>query len=515
MALLDGQTHKEYYEGNNLGSYQFVSLQDVIAQFMAIYVGEEKIINKVGRTEVSFHAQRALAELSFDTLKSFKSQSIVLPPSLVMSLPHDYVNYTKLSWCDEAGIKHPIYKTNDTSNPFQVNQDADGVYLYGSSFSTEDLVELIALNKTNSWSISAKGLGGKRVGENILGSGSTADSLTIAHRPQNRTTTVGSFVTQCYKIIDVTEFEQFTFSANVTTVAASTQTVSTAEVYTDLNGNTVNGATGTFNTPLTTVRVGLSSEPPSNILFTHPLGADPASPNLSPDIFDIGYIEWTGGIDNGLKTSDIVDLSDYEGDVYLSVIGIALWEENDAEAARAVSTILEVQSTVSGITLDLYQQPNKLSAPIDSSTWNKYKAVEPAENNNDDYANDDYQRVPDERYGLDPAFAQTNGSFYIDDRLGRIHFSSNISGKTVILDYISDSLGTEAEMQIHKLAEEAMYKSITYGVLSVKSNIPEYIVMRARKEKIAATRKAKLRLSNVKIEDITQILRGKSKHIKH
>ena len=164
MALLDGQTHKEYYEGNNLGGYQFVSLQDVIAQFMAIYVGEEKIINKVGRTEVAFHAQRALAELSFDTLKSFKSQSIVLPPSLVMSLPHDYVNYTKLSWCDEAGIKHPIYKTNDTSNPFQVNQDADGVYLYGSSFSTEDLVELIALNKDNQWIRSAKGLAVKRVG---------------------------------------------------------------------------------------------------------------------------------------------------------------------------------------------------------------------------------------------------------------------------------------------------------------------------------------------------------------
>ena len=60
-----------------------------------------------------------------------------------------------------------------------------------------------------------------------------------------------------------------------------------------------------------------------------------------------------------------------------------------------------------------------------------------------------------------------------------------------------------------------MYKNITYGFLSVKSNIPEYIVMRARKEKIAANRKAKLRLSNVKIEDITQILRGKSKHIKH
>ena len=84
MALLDGKTHKQYYESNNLGSYQFVSLQDVIAQFMAIYVGEEKIINKVGRTEVAFHAQRALAELSFDTLKSFKSPAKLSVINIIM-----------------------------------------------------------------------------------------------------------------------------------------------------------------------------------------------------------------------------------------------------------------------------------------------------------------------------------------------------------------------------------------------------------------------------------------------
>jgi hypothetical protein len=35
------------------------------------------------------------------------------------------------------------------------------------------------------------------------------------------------------------------------------------------------------------------------------------------------------------------------------------------------------------------------------------------------------------------------------------------------------------------------------------------------KEKFAAVRKAKLRLSNIKLEELTQILRGKSKQIKH
>jgi hypothetical protein len=120
-----------------------------------------------------------------------------------------------------------------------------------------------------------------------------------------------------------------------------------------------------------------------------------------------------------------------------------------------------------------------------------------------------------ERYGLEPQNAQVNGSFYIDELKGLIHFSSNVSGNTVVLDYISDGLGTDDEMIVHKFAEEAMYKHIAYAILSSRSNVPEYIVRRFQKEKFAAVRKAKLRLSNIKLEEITQVLRGKSKRIKH
>ncbi len=84
----------------------------------------------------------------------------------------------------------------------------------------------------------------------------------------------------------------------------------------------------------------------------------------------------------------------------------------------------------------------------------------------------------------------------------------------MILDYISDSLGTEHEMQVHKLAEEAMYRYILHAIASGQI-ITQQIVPRLKKEKIAAIRNAKLRLSNIKLEEITQILRGKSKHIKH
>ena len=160
---------------------------------------------------------------------------------------------------------------------------------------------------------------------------------------------------------------------------------------------------------------------------------------------------------------------------------------------------------------------NELDYEDESNTWAKYKANTPTENTKDDYNYDDdtYDSNEGGRYGIDPQHAQINGSFYIDENKGNIHFSSNINGKTVTLKYISDSLGTDAEMQVHKFAEEAMYKCIAYAILCTKANVQEYIVRRFKQQKFAAVRQAKLRLSNLKLEELTQILRGKSKHIKH
>ena len=152
---------------------------------------------------------------------------------------------------------------------------------------------------------------------------------------------------------------------------------------------------------------------------------------------------------------------------------------------------------------------------FESSTWKSYKSTTPSENNNDNYEDDTYWPLDGSRFGLDPQHAQANGSFFIDPNTGKIHFSSNISGKTIVLDYISDGIGGENEMIVHKFAEEAMYKWLLHAILSTRANIPEYIVNRYKKERFAAIRQAKLRLSNIKLEEITQVLRGKSKQIKH
>lgn len=151
----------------------------------------------------------------------------------------------------------------------------------------------------------------------------------------------------------------------------------------------------------------------------------------------------------------------------------------------------------------------------ESSTWSNYKSHTPIDLRNDNYESENFfQQNSGGRYGLDPQHAHDNGTFYIDHKSGFIHFGSSLAGKTIILDYISDGLGTDEEMVVHKFAEEAVYKWILYGILSSRSNIPEYIVQRFKKERFAEARKAKIRLSNIKIEEFTQVLKGISKPIK-
>jgi 3'-phosphoadenosine 5'-phosphosulfate sulfotransferase len=71
------------------------------------------------------------------------------------------------------------------------------------------------------------------------------------------------------------------------------------------------------------------------------------------------------------------------------------------------------------------------------------------------------------------------------------------------------------DILLHKFAEEAFYKHVLYGLLLGRKDTQPHLLAMIKKERFAETRKAKIRLSNIKIEELTQILRGKSKQIKH
>jgi len=100
-------------------------------------------------------------------------------------------------------------------------------------------------------------------------------------------------------------------------------------------------------------------------------------------------------------------------------------------------------------------------------------------------------------------------------RQGKFTFSSNLAGKIIVLEYISDGLSYDLDTRIPKMAEEALYAYINYQILATRARMPEYVVRRYQKEKSAKLRNAKIRLSNIKLDQIVQVMRGKSKWIKH
>jgi len=123
--------------------------------------------------------------------------------------------------------------------------------------------------------------------------------------------------------------------------------------------------------------------------------------------------------------------------------------------------------------------------------------------------------IAGQRYGLNPQTSQVNGWFGIDERQGKFTFSSDLVGKCIVIEYISDGLAYDLDTRVPKMAEDALYAYINYNILASRVRIPEYIVQRYRKEKSAKLRNAKIRLSNIKLDEIVQVMRGKSKWIKH
>ena len=291
----------------NYGNYSYVTLEDIVNNYIVGFVGQDKLIPRVNRTDVIFHVKRALQEFSYDTLKSVKSQELNIPPSLSVILPQDYVNYVRISWIDKLGVQRIIYPSNNlTDSPYNLPiQDSKGV-------PTQD-----------------------NFGENLEGTSITEERWATANT---------NLISKNY------DFQQY---------------------------------------------------------------------NQGLDWW--GY-NWGYG-------------------------GYWYWG------------------------------------------WG-------------------------EQYGMDPQYAQRNGWFTMNEREGKVSFSSNLRGRLIILEYISDGLAYDLDSRVPKLAEDAIYSYLNHAILASRIGQPEYIVQRYKREASAKLRNAKIRLSNIKLDEIVQVMRGKAKWIK-
>tara|TARA_R110002012_G_scaffold307658_1_gene513292 strand:- start:19182 stop:20102 length:921 start_codon:yes stop_codon:yes gene_type:complete len=127
-----------------------------------------------------------------------------------------------------------------------------------------------------------------------------------------------------------------------------------------------------------------------------------------------------------------------------------------------------------------------------------------------------FQYAVGPRFGLNTETANINPTFTINKQNGVIYFSSGMSGKSVVVEYVSDGMekGDDSKISVNKMFEEFIYAYIRFSLLNSKMGVQEYIVNRARKDKSSLLRNAKLRLSNIHPGRLLMNLRGQDKWLK-
>tara|TARA_S200002703_G_scaffold139580_1_gene130334 strand:+ start:1198 stop:2121 length:924 start_codon:yes stop_codon:yes gene_type:complete len=121
----------QYYENGgaaptdkNWGSYQYVSLYDIVNNYLLMYTGNHSLVNNEERYKVLFHAKRAIQELNYDAFKEIKVLELNICDSLRFVLPADFVNWVRISMYKD-GILYPLTENIQTMTSSAYLQDND------------------------------------------------------------------------------------------------------------------------------------------------------------------------------------------------------------------------------------------------------------------------------------------------------------------------------------------------------------------------------------------------------
>lgn len=130
MAIQSFTNLDQYYDDpEQFGQHQYVTIKDMVNNFM-FSQDDDSLVANVDRNRVVYHAKRVVQELYFDVLNEVISIEFDLNPTLIISLPHDYVTYVRISWVDDRGKLHPL-AIDETSNLAQAYlQDNEYEYLF-------------------------------------------------------------------------------------------------------------------------------------------------------------------------------------------------------------------------------------------------------------------------------------------------------------------------------------------------------------------------------------------------
>lgn len=123
-------TDQAYYNtASNNGSYQYVPLTDIIMNYQTVYTGEDQAVDNVPRHRIIFFAKQAIKELSYHADRSFRVLEEDIDADLKMIMPHDYVDYIRISLY-KNGQLFPLQENNKpmSSKKYLVDNSNDLVF---------------------------------------------------------------------------------------------------------------------------------------------------------------------------------------------------------------------------------------------------------------------------------------------------------------------------------------------------------------------------------------------------
>lgn len=121
--------YQYYNDSANYGSYQYVSLQDIVTNFMLVETGNHSLINNEERYKILFHAKKAIQELNFDAFKEVKVLQLNVDDDLRFILPPDFVNWIRISLFKDGWLR-PLTENIQVNYATQYLQSASGAIVF-------------------------------------------------------------------------------------------------------------------------------------------------------------------------------------------------------------------------------------------------------------------------------------------------------------------------------------------------------------------------------------------------
>ena len=110
--------------------YQYTSMVDIVNNFTYMYVGNDKQLNNVRRTEIIFYVKEAVKQLNFDAkVNPLKAIELTVGDDLKFILPSDYVNYVRIS-LEVNGVLRQLFENRQANTAVGYQQDANGDLIF-------------------------------------------------------------------------------------------------------------------------------------------------------------------------------------------------------------------------------------------------------------------------------------------------------------------------------------------------------------------------------------------------